>query len=340
MTPTERTALRGRIDERRPRNGEMFDAATILAIAGTFLLAGAVKGVIGSGLPAVSLAVLAAASTRRTRWPAPRAVFRDQRPAGGSRRPRAGPAAPDPAVPAGGGDHRAAGSVRADARGFLAADRAPRSAARGLRRREPSRLAIRGPGPSRKVGGRAGRTRERRTDGNDGVFRRAGGDAPTGARPLARRADPGDGDALHGVDAGARRRASGQRPAADGARRPLRHGACARDGGHGRRAANPQKALRAVVPQDILPLPPGAGRLPRLPRVRRLKKQTPRPADRGERRPHAQVNTAPPVRRRCAHFPAFAVRADSGDSGMMGEPIDPFGRGEFLKISINSAKIR
>ncbi|MYE82622.1 MAG: sulfite exporter TauE/SafE family protein, partial [Gammaproteobacteria bacterium] len=39
----------------------MFDAATILAIAGTFLLAGAVKGVIGLGLPTVSLAVLAVA---------------------------------------------------------------------------------------------------------------------------------------------------------------------------------------------------------------------------------------------------------------------------------------
>lgn len=39
----------------------MFDAATILAVAGTFLLAGAVKGVIGLGLPTVSLAVLAVA---------------------------------------------------------------------------------------------------------------------------------------------------------------------------------------------------------------------------------------------------------------------------------------
>ncbi len=39
----------------------MFDAATLIAIAGTFLLAGAVKGVIGLGLPTVSLAVLAAA---------------------------------------------------------------------------------------------------------------------------------------------------------------------------------------------------------------------------------------------------------------------------------------
>ena len=39
----------------------MLDAATILAIAGTFLLAGAVKGVIGLGLPTVSLALLAVA---------------------------------------------------------------------------------------------------------------------------------------------------------------------------------------------------------------------------------------------------------------------------------------
>ena len=39
----------------------MFDAGTILVIAGTFLLAGAVKGVIGLGLPTVSLAVLAVA---------------------------------------------------------------------------------------------------------------------------------------------------------------------------------------------------------------------------------------------------------------------------------------
>ena len=38
----------------------MFDALTILAIAGTFLLAGTVKGVIGLGLPTISLALLTA----------------------------------------------------------------------------------------------------------------------------------------------------------------------------------------------------------------------------------------------------------------------------------------
>lgn len=38
----------------------MFDALTILAIAGTFALAGTVKGVIGLGLPTVSLALLTA----------------------------------------------------------------------------------------------------------------------------------------------------------------------------------------------------------------------------------------------------------------------------------------
>ena len=36
----------------------MFETATLLAIVGTFLLAGAVKGVIGLGLPTVSLALL------------------------------------------------------------------------------------------------------------------------------------------------------------------------------------------------------------------------------------------------------------------------------------------
>lgn len=39
----------------------MFDAATLVAVAGTFLLAGTVKGVIGLGLPTVSLALLAVA---------------------------------------------------------------------------------------------------------------------------------------------------------------------------------------------------------------------------------------------------------------------------------------
>jgi uncharacterized membrane protein YfcA len=39
----------------------MFDAPTILAVAGTFLIAGAVKGVIGLGLPTVSLALLTVA---------------------------------------------------------------------------------------------------------------------------------------------------------------------------------------------------------------------------------------------------------------------------------------
>ncbi len=39
----------------------MFDAATIVAVTGTFLLAGTVKGVIGLGLPTVSLALLTVA---------------------------------------------------------------------------------------------------------------------------------------------------------------------------------------------------------------------------------------------------------------------------------------
>lgn len=39
----------------------MFDAFTILAIVGTFLIAGTVKGVIGLGLPTVSLALLTVA---------------------------------------------------------------------------------------------------------------------------------------------------------------------------------------------------------------------------------------------------------------------------------------
>ncbi len=39
----------------------MFDPSTLIAIAATFLLAGAVKGVIGLGLPTVSLGLLAAA---------------------------------------------------------------------------------------------------------------------------------------------------------------------------------------------------------------------------------------------------------------------------------------
>lgn len=39
----------------------MFDAATIAVIAATFLLAGAVKGVIGLGLPTISLGLLTAA---------------------------------------------------------------------------------------------------------------------------------------------------------------------------------------------------------------------------------------------------------------------------------------
>lgn len=39
----------------------MFDTVTILIVAGTFLIAGAVKGVIGLGLPTVSLALLTVA---------------------------------------------------------------------------------------------------------------------------------------------------------------------------------------------------------------------------------------------------------------------------------------
>ena len=39
----------------------MFDATSLLAVSGTFLIAGAVKGVIGLGLPTVSLALLTVA---------------------------------------------------------------------------------------------------------------------------------------------------------------------------------------------------------------------------------------------------------------------------------------
>lgn len=39
----------------------MFDSATLLVVAGTFFIAGAVKGVIGLGLPTVSLALLTVA---------------------------------------------------------------------------------------------------------------------------------------------------------------------------------------------------------------------------------------------------------------------------------------
>jgi uncharacterized protein len=39
----------------------VFDPSTVLVVIGTFLLAGAVKGVIGLGLPTVSLALLTVA---------------------------------------------------------------------------------------------------------------------------------------------------------------------------------------------------------------------------------------------------------------------------------------
>src|SRR5919109_264819 len=39
----------------------MFDVASVLVVVGTFLIAGAVKGVIGLGLPTVSLALLTVA---------------------------------------------------------------------------------------------------------------------------------------------------------------------------------------------------------------------------------------------------------------------------------------
>ena len=45
-------------------------------------------------------------------------------------------------------------------------------------------------------------------------------------------------------------------------------------------------------------------------------------------------------RRRRTHLPAFAVRADSGDSGMMRIPVASLADMEFPKNSINSAKIR
>ena len=44
----------------------MSEPATLIAIAAVFLLAGAVKGVIGLGLPTVSLGLLAAALDLRT----------------------------------------------------------------------------------------------------------------------------------------------------------------------------------------------------------------------------------------------------------------------------------
>ena len=121
---------------------------TIIAIAGTFLLAGAVKGVIGLGLPTVSLAVLAVALNLTNAmalllvpsfvtnvwqavvgghgWSLLRRIWLFLLVAAITVR---------------------LGASRADARRFLAADRAPRVAARGVRRREPARPQVRGPGP-------------------------------------------------------------------------------------------------------------------------------------------------------------------------------------------------
>ena len=54
----------------------MLDAATIFAIVGTFLIAGTVKGVIGLGLPTLSVALLTVAidlpsAMATTKWSYP-----------------------------------------------------------------------------------------------------------------------------------------------------------------------------------------------------------------------------------------------------------------------------
>ena len=51
----------GPILNQRAQNHGMYDTVTIMAITGTFLVAGTVKGVIGLGLPTVSLALLTVA---------------------------------------------------------------------------------------------------------------------------------------------------------------------------------------------------------------------------------------------------------------------------------------
>ena len=134
----------------------MFDAGSILAVAGTFLLAGAVKGVIGLGLPTVSLAVLAVAIDLPTAMAlllVPSFVTNVwQGAVGGHGRDLL---RPDMALPAGGGGHRAAWRVRADARRFRAA---PPHSSVCCSRPTPPRTCS-GSGSASKRAARSGRAR-------------------------------------------------------------------------------------------------------------------------------------------------------------------------------------
>src|SRR5262249_10944013 len=49
-----------------PRQSTLFDLTTVIAVSGAFLVAGAVKGVIGLGLPMVSLGLLTVALDLQT----------------------------------------------------------------------------------------------------------------------------------------------------------------------------------------------------------------------------------------------------------------------------------
>ena len=270
--PTGRTDRRGRIDERRPRNNGMLDAATILAIAGTFLLAGAVKGVIGLGLPTVSLALLAVAIN----LPNAMALLLV-------------PSFVTNVWQAMVGGHGwallrriwlfllvAAITVRLGASALTRVDLSLLSALLGLllvAYAAANLVGLRFQVQARHekwVGPLVGLVNGVLT-GMTGSFV-VPGVMFLQALGLSR-------DALiqaMGMLFTVSTLALGFALQANGLLR-LEHGAlstmapAAGDGGNGHRATNSRKTLRAIVPENILSLPPGAGRLPRLPLVRRLK---------------------------------------------------------------------
>ena len=176
----------------------MFDLTALTTIAVVFLLAGAVKGVIGLGLPTVSLGLLAAAfdlTTAMALLIVPSLLT--QRLAGVLGRQWAPPAEQDLAIPSGGDGERVGRRDCADPCESFSPLHTAGSIADHLCCPRPGRHAHRDLPQAGVLGGPGARHHQRRPDRDDRFIRCTGSDVPAGARTGQERTGPGHGHAVH-----------------------------------------------------------------------------------------------------------------------------------------------
>ena len=205
-----------------PQWGEMWEPESLVVIGLTFFVAGAVKGVIGMGLPTISLALLAATlglhqAMALLLFPS----FGDQSVAGAGGARAACQPAPPVDVAGGGVRRRLVQRRRPGQDRYGAADRASRRSDLHLFGPGPRPAARSESGPIRTLAVAGRRRRERRPYRADRLVRRSRRALYAGARHAARRPCSGNGNSLCGFDRRPRRIAGRPPATVAGRRRPV-----------------------------------------------------------------------------------------------------------------------